>query len=374
LAGIYIHIPYCRKACHYCDFHFSTVFKTKPLLVKAILRELKLRSSELNEPVETIYFGGGTPSILEESELHEIISSLHSHFKVDKNAEITFEANPEDISRSAIELWKSIGINRLSIGVQTFSDEILTWMNRSHSALQSETSVKMAQDLGIENISIDLIYGVHSRRLEDWKIEISQALSLDVPHISAYCLTVEEKTVFHKRLQKGEAISHADDEVEKEFFYLLSALEAQKIFMYEVSNFSKEGMLSKHNSNYWSGRPYLGIGPGAHSFNGLEVRSWNVSNNSTYIKSLNEGKRPFKSERLGLLERYNESIMTGLRKCSGLMLKDILEVFNVDLSHEFSNEIKYYTDQGLVQCSDHNLSLTREGFLLADRISSDFFK
>ncbi len=374
MAGIYIHIPYCRKACHYCDFHFSTILKSKGDLVNALVKEVELRKDEVQSQVNTIYFGGGTPSVLTEKELECIISVLQRSFSIDPNAEITLEANPEDINAENLKIWKSFGINRLSIGVQSFSDDILRWMNRNHSALQSISSVKLAQDTGLTNISIDLIYGVHSRTLSEWKNELELATNLATPHVSAYCLTVEEKTVFHKLEKDGSIITSPDESVESEFYSMLGHFSKTGIKLYEISNYAKPGFESKHNSNYWAGISYLGLGPGAHSFDGVDTRSWNVSNNGLYIKGMDNNNRVHEKEVLSLIERYNESVMTGLRKSSGIMLKRIEEVFNVNIQEEFDTEINKYVKSGHLDVGDNRINLTSQGFLMADRIASEFFK
>lgn len=343
-------------------------------MVSSIIKEINLRKDEINEPIETIYFGGGTPSVLKEEELSEIIVALHSNFSIIQDAEITLEANPEDINEDFLRVWMKIGINRLSIGVQSFSDEILTWMNRNHSAQQSISSVKLAQDICISNISIDLIYGVHSRSISDWENELDSAIELNVPHISAYCLTVEEKTVFHHKFKKGERISLSDAAVEKEFFLLHDSLGHVGIEMYEVSNFSRIAEFSRHNSNYWAGKPYLGLGPGAHSFDGVSERSWNISNNGLYIKGIETGQRTFKKENLTLLERYNEHIMTGLRQTKGISIEHTKSKFKIDLLTEFNDEIQGFLDNRLLVNNSGSISLTKKGFMLADRIASDFFK
>lgn len=374
MAGIYIHIPYCRKACHYCDFHFSTILKSKGVLVNALVKEVELRKDEVQSQVNTIYFGGGTPSVLTEKELECIISVLHRNFSIDPNAEITLEANPEDINSENLKIWKSCGINRLSIGIQSFSDDILRWMNRNHSALQSISSVKLAQDIGLTNISIDLIYGVHSRTLSEWKNELELATNLATHHVSAYCLTVEEKTVFHKLEKDGSTITSPDESVESEFYSMLGHFSKTGIELYEISNYAKPGFESKHNSNYWAGISYLGLGPGAHSFDGVDTRSWNISNNGLYIKGMDNNNRVHEKEVLSLIERYNESVMTGLRKSSGIMLKRIEEVFNVNIQKEFDTEINKYVKSGHLDVGDNRINLTSQGFLMADRIASEFFK
>ncbi len=332
-----------------------------------------MRKSELNVPIQTIYFGGGTPSILSPEELSGILSALQRNYPIESNAEITLEANPEDITAENLANWQSLGINRLSIGIQSFSDKILKWMNRNHSADQGASSVKLAQDIGLTNISIDLIYGVHYRLITDWKSELKRAIELDTPHVSAYCLTVEEKTVFHKKQMAGEPINSSDDSVEAEFYLMLEEFSKVNVDQYEISNFSRKGHYSKHNSNYWSGAPYMGIGPGAHSFNGINQRSWNVSNNGAYMKGIQDGNRVFDHEKLTQNDLYNECVMTGLRLSKGLDLKAIQDRFDVDIEKQFHFEIQKLIRSKHLFMSPGRLKLTPSGFLISDGISAGFF-
>jgi oxygen-independent coproporphyrinogen-3 oxidase len=286
MAGIYIHIPFCRKACHYCNFHFSTSLQYKNDFVTALLKEIDLRVDYLQqELIETIYFGGGTPSLLEEDDLHRIVAHLHRHFKIADNTEITFEANPDDITREKLISWRTNGINRLSIGVQSFFDDDLKWMNRAHSAQQSVQSILLAQEEGINNLTIDLIYGTPTLGNENWEKNFKQAVTLNIPHLSCYALTVEPKTALAKMIAQHK-IGDIDSERQATQFLLLTDwATAAGYEHYEISNFAKPGMRSKHNSAYWQGKKYLGLGPSAHSFNGT-ARQWNIANNSLYVQSL----------------------------------------------------------------------------------------
>lgn len=373
MAGIYFHIPFCKQACHYCDFHFSTSLNQKDDMVKAILIELKNRQPYLNkQKIKTIYFGGGTPSLLSVDELNRLIDGVHECFEVDENAEITLEANPDDLSKTQLNALRGTPINRLSIGVQSFRDQDLKWMNRAHKAAEAEHAVKGAQDRGIENITIDLIYAIPGLSMSDWKENVEKALALHVPHISAYCLTIEERTAFGNWYKKGQLIPAPDEMAGEHFLYLVDRLKEAEIFLYEVSNFSKKGFESKHNSAYWEGEHYLGLGPSAHSFDGFS-RSWNVANNPLYIKGILNNQSVLETEQLDLRTRYNEWVMTGLRRVNGLSLAHAKSVFDVDILSLFSEEIgPYLHDQDLL-LEKENLRLSTKGFLLADRIASDLF-
>jgi oxygen-independent coproporphyrinogen-3 oxidase len=287
MAGIYIHIPFCKQACYYCDFHFSTSLKKKDELLAALKKELQLRKNEFEDiTVETIYFGGGTPSLLSQKELEEILESVYDNYSIVDNPEITLEANPDDLSKSKILDLSKSAVNRLSIGIQSFFDADLKLMNRAHSAVEAELSLELARDYFI-NISIDLIYGIPGASNEQWAQNIEKALSFKVPHISSYALTVEPKTALASFIKKG-LVENVDDEKAHDQFHLLKAkLEDEGFVHYELSNFGKEGYFSQNNSAYWQGKPYLGIGPSAHSFNGIQ-RGWNVRNNIKYIKALQQ--------------------------------------------------------------------------------------
>lgn len=373
MAGIYFHIPFCRKACHYCDFHFTTSGKYVEEMVDAQLKEMdKRRDYVSGEILETIYFGGGTPSVLTGDQLKKYFGKMEELFEISPNAEITLEANPDDLSAEQVRLFREIGINRLSIGVQSFREEDLIFMNRSHRTSQSERAVKSAQDAGIENITIDLIYAIPGLDLSAWQENLRQAIALDVPHISSYCLTIEEKTVFGKRYERGELSEIDSARAEEQFLCAVDVLGAAGLKQYEVSNFSREGMESKHNTSYWQGKKYLGIGPSAHSFNG-EERSWNVSNNAVYMKGVFADKPIFESEKLDDRTRYNEYIMTGLRTTKGIDINEISDRFGVSFVKQNEEKISLWMDRGKLNQKDHIFTLSQSGFLWADRISSDFF-
>ena len=364
MAGIYIHIPFCKQACHYCNFHFATSLHYKNEFVAALLKEISLQNDYLeNESIETIYFGGGTPSLLAIEDLQLIIEQVKSVFTVSSKSEITLEANPDDIDEEKLLLWKKAGINRLSIGIQSFFEEDLKWMNRAHNAQQAIDNLQLAVK-HFDNISIDLIYGTPQMTDDKWKQNVDTAISLNIPHLSCYALTVEPKTPLDKmiRLQKSENIN--PDKQSEQFLLLMKWLEAAGYEHYEISNFAKQGWRSRHNSSYWQGKKYLGLGPSAHSFNGSE-RQWNIANNNIYIESINNGKISFEREVLTVTQKLNEYIMTSLRTTEGLNL-DIAGVVLLDRSKKF-------IDSGLVKLENNSLQLTREGKLLADGIAAELF-
>jgi len=373
MAGLYVHVPFCRKACHYCDFHFSTNLSRKRDLVQAIALEIKLRANAFSDSsLSTIYFGGGTPSLLSVEELELVLTAAYTHFKVDDHVEITLEANPEDISVETLKAWKNIGINRLSIGTQSFNNSILKWMNRAHSGNEAAHSVNLALDMGLTNVTIDLIYGVNLRSEGEWEQELNTALGLGAPHLSAYCLTIEENTVFGRRSNKGEDLEQSDDKNSTEFLTLVDHAASYGLNQYEVSNFSKVGMESRHNSNYWNRSEYIGVGPSAHSFLGLK-RRWNVANNSSYIKKVNSNNAYFEEEHLTKEDLINEIIMTSLRRAEGLSLALLKGSYNYNIRELFHSELKSLIDRGLALIKDDFLILTLNGLLLADRIASEFF-
>lgn len=342
--------------------------------MNAILTEIDLRKNYLDDkPIETIYFGGGTPSLLTEKELNLLLAKLYNTFSVSNDAEVTLECNPDDLSDIKLKELKRAEINRLSIGLQSFNEEELRWMNRAHTAKESEASVKRAQDKGFENITIDLIYGSKFSNLGNWKKTLDKAIALDVKHISSYNLTIEDKTKLGHdfKLKKEAAI---DNEQSAELFLeMVDRLEKNEFIQYEISNFGKEGFFSIHNSNYWKGRHYLGLGPSAHSFDGLS-RQWNVANNNKYIKELGERTNNFfEKEVLTEKERFNEYILTTLRTIWGIDLDYLKKNFNADFISGFDKQIKSYLDSKTVVLKDNCYVLTTEGKLLADRIASELF-
>lgn len=388
MSGIYLHIPFCKQACHYCDFHFSTSLKKKEELVKAIAAELILRKSEISDPIETIYFGGGTPSLLTIEELQFLITTIYENFEVIEKPEITLEANPDDLisaqeqSRSIFEQYQSIGINRLSIGIQSFYEDDLKLMNRAHNSEEAMNCLSVATQY-FDNITIDLIYGVPNMSNEKWKSNIEKALSFGVNHISSYALTVEPKTAFASFIAKGKIDAPKDDVAHEHFKILVNTLEKNGFIHYELSNFGKPNYFSKHNTSYWLGKSYLGVGPSAHSFNGVQ-RSWNVANNTKYINSLQEETLPIEREILSVSDRYNEYVMTGLRTIYGVSLEKVRNDYGELYEVHIKKESQKFIDQGLLlitseTCHSSNrktqkIFTTQKGKFLCDGIASDLFK
>lgn len=371
MSGIYIHIPFCKQACHYCDFHFSTSLKKKGELVNALCKELVLRKDELEDEVETIYFGGGTPSLLSSEELQQIFETIYSNFKVSKNPEITLEANPDDLFNNLIiQLSKSL-INRLSIGIQSFFEEDLKLMNRAHNASEALECIKEAKKY-FENISIDLIYGIPGMSNERWEKNLDIALKLEVPHLSCYALTVEPKTALKKFIDKG-IVPPVDEETAKQHYeILLSKTENAGFDNYEFSNFGKPGFHSRNNTAYWEGKPYLGIGPSAHSYNG-NARSWNVANNTKYIKSIEAGILPSEKEILSKTDKYNEYIMTGLRTKKGVSLEKIESEFGMIFSEYLLKQAESALKSGHLIRENQTLKISKKGKFLSDGIAADLF-
>ena len=372
MSGIYIHIPFCKQACHYCDFHFSTSLKKKDEMILALAKEIEMRKSEFqDEVVETIYFGGGTPSRLQIADLRLQIDSIYQNYKVTKNPEITLEANPDDLSSDYLIELSKIGINRLSIGIQSFFEDDLKMMNRAHNSAEAKKCLEEATKY-FDNISIDLIYGIPGMSNQKWIQNIEMALAYNVPHISSYALTVEPKTALHSFIQK-QLISQPDEEVAQEHFQILVEKLTENDFIhYELSNFGKENYFSKNNSSYWLGKKYIGIGPSAHSYDG-QKRGWNVSNNSVYIKSILENKLPMETEILSKTDRYNEYIMTGLRTMWGVSLERIEKEFGKTYLDYLNKQAARYVEDHLLFVDDAILRTTQKGKFLSDGIASDLF-
>lgn len=371
MSGIYIHIPFCKQACHYCDFHFSTSMKKKGEMVLALAKEMQMRKSEVSEVIETIYFGGGTPSVLTLEEINFLIQEVYSNFKVSENPEITMEANPDDLSEERIiELSKS-KINRLSIGIQSFFEEDLKMMNRAHNSVEAKKSLQIATQY-FNNISVDLIYGIPGLTNEMWKENIETALSFGIPHISSYALTVEPKTALKKLIQTGKIAEPKDDVTQEHFQILVDTLQENGFIHYELSNFGKENYFSKNNSAYWLGKKYIGIGPSAHSYDGLS-RSWNIANNSIYLKEIQAHKLPNEVEVLSKEDRYNEYIMTGLRTIWGISLDRIKTEFGEKFLNYLLKQSKKFLSDELLFIENNVLKTTRKGKFLADGIASDLF-
>jgi oxygen-independent coproporphyrinogen-3 oxidase len=373
MAGIYVHIPFCRKACHYCNFHFSTNTRSMDAMIHAICKELNLRKVYLqDQPVESIYFGGGTPSLVSAELLSQILVHIHQEFQVHHAAEITLEANPDDINPEALQSWRTIGINRLSVGIQSFDPDELMWMNRAHTASQAHACIPMIQESGFSNFSIDLIYG--SPMLSDGQLATNIAIAVkhEVPHIAAYALTIEPQTALAHFVAKGKSAATDAEKQVHQSNILMQALEDAGYEHYEISNFAKPGFRSRHNSSYWMGKHYLGVGPGAHSFNG-HSRQWNIANNALYLQSIELGEIPEETEHLTPTQQLNEYIMTSLRTIEGLSLAK-LETWGSDHAQSVKNAaIPFLADGRLIQ-HQQALILSRSGKSWADGIAAALFQ
>ena len=369
-----MHIPFCKQACYYCDFHFSASLKRKDEMINAIKKELLLRKDDLkSDNIKTIYFGGGTPSLLSINEINSIFNVIYNNYKIVEKPEITLEANPDDLTLEKIIQLSKSPINRLSIGIQSFFDDDLKFMNRAHNASEAQSCIENASKY-FKNITIDLIYGVPNMSKKKWLENLQRAFDLGVPHISSYALTVEEKTALYSFIKKGK-VAPLDENLALEHFNILVAeTKNQGFVQYEISNFGKPEYFSKHNTSYWLGEKYLGIGPSAHSFNGIE-RSWNISNNPKYIKSLNAGELPLEIEKLSLNNKFNEYIMTGLRTIWGVNLNKIKSDFGISYSEKLLKNIKPFLQKKLLDFNieTQTLTTTKKGKFLSDGIASDLF-
>ncbi len=373
LAGLYIHIPFCKQKCHYCDFHFAVSLRNKRALLDALKKEIILRKGELDETLTTVYFGGGTPSVLTASELSDIFQIIHANYPISKTAEITLEANPDDLSESFLQELKVLGVNRLSIGVQSFFDEDLQFMNRVHTAKEALFTIRAAQNTDIKNISIDLIYGIPGLSLEKWQENLEKFKELNIPHLSSYALTVEPKTALAHFIATKK-IAPLDDDLAKHHFDKLIRFMSENSFQhYEVSNFAKEDFLSKHNTSYWQGKSYIGIGPSAHSYQ-KKNRSWNVANNTKYIRVLKSNKLPSEIENLSDSMRFNEYLMTGLRTIWGVDLNKIRQEFGLEF-HDYllKTSQKHVQNRHLQISSDAKLTVNPKSLFLIDGIIADLF-
>ena len=372
MSGIYIHIPFCKQACHYCDFHFSTSLKKKEEMVMALVKEIQMRKMELEkEQIETIYFGGGTPSILSLKEIQVLIDAVYENFNVTESPEITLEANPDDLDDDTIIQLANSPVNRLSIGIQSFFEEDLKLMNRAHNAMEAKRCLQTATQY-FDNISLDLIYGMPNMSNEKWLQNVQTALSFGVPHISSYALTVEPKTALKKLIEKRVVEAPKDEVAQEHFLVLIEELEKNGFVHYELSNFGKPTYFSKNNTAYWLGKKYIGIGPSAHSYNGKE-RSWNVANNALYLKAIQENNLPNEIEVLTKTDRYNEYIMTGLRTIWGVSLKRVEFEYGERYLLYLLEQSKKYIHSEHLQIEADVLTTTKKGKFLSDGIASDLF-
>jgi oxygen-independent coproporphyrinogen-3 oxidase len=371
MAGIYIHIPFCKQACNYCDFHFSTSLQYVDEMTDAICAELIMKKNRITDQVGSIYLGGGTPSLLSEKSLLKIFDTISTHYSIDSAAEITIETNPDDLDANKIAVLRQSPVNRFSIGVQSFFNEDLLWMNRAHNANEAETCIKRSQDAGFENLSIDLIYGYPLLTNEKWFSNIHKVIGLQVPHISAYSLTVEPRTALAHAIKKGNQLPVNDEQSAAQFVSLIDKLAVAGFDHYEISNFSLPGKHAVHNTNYWRGVPYLGIGPSAHGFNG-HVRYLNVASNAKYISELTAGRLAETVEELSLHDRFNEYIMTSLRTMWGTDLQKVASYGKVFLE-DTSKNIKPFIERDWLKTEGNKIILTAEGKLFADYIASELF-
>ena len=373
MAGIYIHIPFCKQACSYCDFHFVTATNERSAMVDAIEHELKLRKHELGATaIESIYFGGGTPSTLTDKQLTDILNTIYAQFSVAPNAEITLECNPDDLHRERLPVLRSL-VNRLSIGTQSFDESDLKWMNRSHNATQAKNSVEWAANAGFDSITIDLIYGLPQADIASWERNVAQALELPINHLSCYCLTIEPGTPLAYQVKKKRITPASEEAASTQFEYLQAWITAANFEQYEVSNFARNGAYAKHNSAYWKRKPYLGIGPSAHSLIGSE-RSWNTANNKAYLSAINAGKRPFESELLTAADVFNEMVMTGLRTTWGIDLNQLHQLVGQSRASELLKTISASPYADKFEQVNHHLKLKSSALLLADKLAADLFQ
>jgi len=375
LAGIYIHIPFCKKACFYCDFHFDISLKHKDAVLSSLQKEIVSNANFFNrdDVMDSIYFGGGTPSVLSKNELSSILNALYNQYTIATNAEITFECNPDDLSLSYLADLKSLGVNRLSIGVQSFKDDHLKWMNRSHDSAQSFKCIDMAASVGFTDITLDLIYGIPGLGLQEWQETVERALELPINHLSAYGLTLEPNTPYQRLVDQKKYQSPKDENTSTHFETLVAIIHSKGWEHYEVSNFCKTGNYSRHNTAYWQNKKYLGLGPSAHSFTGTE-RRWNVSNNAEYISKIAAGEHVFESEFLSVEDRVNEYLLTGLRTKWGVNLAELNSNYGHPVHTLFSTELGDWEKRGWITISQGQLTLTSSGLLFADYIASELFK
>lgn len=372
-AGLYVHIPFCKRKCTYCNFHFSTRLETKPDLLTTLKQEMVQRSPEASPyEIGTLYFGGGTPGMLQAEELSSLMETLRTHYHFAADPEITLEANPDDVNPESLEFWHRLGINRLSIGIQSLNDEVLRWMNRPHDADQSRTALRMIVDSGWHDFTCDLIYGIPGCSDEEWLAQLSWLTGSGVPHLSCYALTVEPHTALHHQIHRKGKMVMDDDLQARQMLLMLGFLQTQGYEAYEISNFCLPGRRSMHNSSYWEGRPYLGFGPSAHSFDGRQKRRWNLAHNPGYIKAIRDNEIYWEEEQLSPRDLYNEYVMLQLRRSEGLDLRSIQNLFP-PFYHLAEPILMQYCASGHLVVQDNRFVLTPQGKLLCDRISMECF-
>ena len=373
MSGIYLHIPFCKKACHYCNFHFSTTLNLKENFIDVLLKEIEIKKDYLKgESVSSVYFGGGTPSLLSASEIDKIMEHLSKFHQIEKDAEITLEANPDDLNEAYLNNLKTTAINRLSIGIQSFQEEDLKYMNRAHNVKEANECIALAQEQGFNKLSIDLIYGTPTMNDEQWLKNIEQVLNYTPPHISAYCLTIEPKTTFGNWLDKKKIKPIDEIKANHQYEVLIKTLADNKYEQYEISNFCLPGNEAKHNSSYWGNVSYLGLGPSAHSFNG-NSRTWNISNNANYIENINKEKMFFETEKLSLPMQYNEYVMTGLRTKWGISFSKTETSFGEDLLNHLKTTAEQYIKSEHIISENDCLTLSIKGKHIANQVIADLF-
>lgn len=374
MAGIYVHIPYCRQKCNYCNFFSVVSRKSAPEMIRAICTEIGLRvSSESKVPIDTVYLGGGTPSLLSVELVDELFKAIHEHFEVNPKGEVTIEANPDDITPANLEAWKRLGVNRLSIGIQSFREEDLKYLNRAHTAQKALECILMAREFGFPDLTIDLIYGIPTLTDDQWISNLQQFTELKLPHLSAYALTVEPRTPLYHQIETGKVKPVDEKQSSAQFLLLMDYMQKNGYLHYEISNFCLPGHYAKHNISYWNGTEYYGFGPSAHSFNGM-TRQWNVSSISEYLESIRQGNVPGEKEVLTRENRYNEYVMTGLRTMWGCKADEIRVQFGSNFENYFIAGAEKWISQGLMENNNGNYTLTTNGKLLADGIASDLFQ
>ena len=372
MSNLYFHYPFCKQACHYCNFHFSTSLKNKDSLWEAMKKELKQRSDELNTAIESIYFGGGSPSLLNSGAIENTIGLIHSLVEVTSNVEVTLEVNPDDVSSEYLKALKAAGVNRLSLGVQSFLDRDLVLMNRAHSSKDALKALELAST-HFNNYSLDLIYGMPYSTLTEWEQNLNTAMAFNPPHLSSYALTVEPKTALYHQVQKGEILLIPEEAVQEQYKLMIQKLEYLGYVNYEFSNFGKLSFFSANNQNYWKGKPYLGIGPAAHSYDGNNIRKWNVSNNQLYLKAIEEGKLALEQEELTLKDQYNEYLMTGLRTIDGISLEFVKSRFGLRYAMYLEEQAARHLEEQHFYWDGDHLKIAKSVKFLTDGLAADLF-